>query len=127
MSSFTPWGWTDAIFTGCDEHMRKGRGRPRRGPSPTAKRSPIAYRLALFTKATGLIQAEICRRSGLKENAYSQFVNGQRRLTIDAAMKLRDTFGVTLEYLYAGDMKGLPYSMGAAIEASQGIAQQPTK
>jgi transcriptional regulator with XRE-family HTH domain len=103
--------------------MRRGRGRPRK-TRIAIKTNSVAFRLAQFTAATGLTPAEICRRSGLKENAYSQYVNGQRRITVDAALKLREAFGVTLEYLYTGDMQGLPYSMGTAIKASQSMASQ---
>lgn len=70
----------------------------------------IANRLETTREALGLTAAELCRRTGIKPNQWSQFVNPskKRRITLTAAYHLRDEFGLTLDWVYDGDASGLP-------------------
>ena len=70
----------------------------------------IASRLETTRQALGLTAAELCRRTGIKPNQWSQFVNPskKRRITLAATYRLRDEFGLTLDWVYDGDASGLP-------------------
>lgn len=54
--------------------------------------------------------ADLCRETGIKPNAWSQFTNPEkkRRITLAAAYRLKDRYGVTLEWIYDGDISTMP-------------------
>jgi len=76
----------------------------------------IGKRLEKMHVALDVTQAEVCRRTGLKPNRYSQYVNGERALTLDAANKIVDKFPVTLDWLIRGDEAGLSVDTYRKIE-----------
>ncbi len=58
----------------------------------------------------------------MKQNRYSQYETGTRPLTIDAAHRICDEYGVTLDWLYRGDRSRLPHHLAidiAQIEAAE--------
>jgi DNA-binding XRE family transcriptional regulator len=65
-------------------------------------------RLLRTREALELSQAEFCRQIGVERNLYNPFEKGRRRITIDVAMKIRDRYGITLDWIYAGDPHALP-------------------
>lgn len=76
----------------------------------------IASRLfALREYALNMSHAELCRRTGLAENRWSQYESGKRRITVDAASSLKDEFGVTLDWIYFGDRSGLPSALATKL------------
>ena len=82
----------------------------------------IATRLRQTREVLGLNQREFAMRANLKANRYSQYESGARPLTIDAAQRICDEYGVTLDWLYRGDRSRLPYHMAidiARIEAAE--------
>ena len=54
-------------------------------------------------------------RANLKPNRYSQYETGVRPLTIDAALRICDEYGVSLDWLYRGDRAQLPYHLAIEI------------
>jgi len=61
-------------------------------------------------------------RANLKPNRYSQYETGVRALTIDAAQRICDAYGVSLDWLYRGDRARLPHHLAidiARIEATE--------
>jgi transcriptional regulator with XRE-family HTH domain len=71
----------------------------------------IGRRLRATREAFGLNGTEFAARSTLKQNAYSQYETGARLLTVTASMKLCATYGLTMDWLYRGDLSGLPHSL----------------
>lgn len=69
----------------------------------------VAKRLAVMHDALGITQAEVCRATGIKPNRYSQYVSGKRPLTLDAAMKIADACGVTLDWLFRDNAETLTF------------------
>ena len=51
----------------------------------------------------------------MKQNRYSQYETGTRTLTIDAAHRICDEYGVTLDWLYRGDRSKLPHHLAIDI------------
>ena len=70
--------------------------------------SKIASRLEETREALGLKAAALCRQAKISPNAWSQFESGERRITLQNAEKLCDTYGLTLDWIYRGDPAGLP-------------------
>lgn len=70
----------------------------------------IAKRLEQTREALGVTAADLCRETGIKPNAWSQFTSPEkkRRITLVEAYKLKDRYGVTLEWIYDGDVTTLP-------------------
>jgi transcriptional regulator with XRE-family HTH domain len=73
------------------------------------RRGHIAVRLRdLREKVLEFSQVEFCKRADLTVSGYNQFETGSRRLTLDVALRIRDAFGVPLDYLYRGDRSCVP-------------------
>lgn len=71
----------------------------------------IAARLLHTREALGLNQREFAMRANLKPNRYSQYETRVRALTIDAALRICDKYGVSLDWLYRGERSRLPYHL----------------
>jgi transcriptional regulator with XRE-family HTH domain len=81
----------------------------------------IAYRLELTREALGISPAELCKNVGMGTNQWSQYVDpeGKRRITVDAVFKLKDEYGITLEWIYDGDRSRLPADLLEKIRATE--------
>jgi transcriptional regulator with XRE-family HTH domain len=75
----------------------------------------IAARLIATRKAIGLRQAEYAERAGIPNNTYNQYEQAKGRPSLDFALKLRDTYGLTLDWIYDGDPSGLPWRVAHKI------------
>ena len=56
-------------------------------------------------------QTEYARLAGLRQNRYHQYESGERPLTLDAALKLCRTYGLTLDWLFRGDNGYIPHAL----------------
>ena len=80
----------------------------------------IASRLLRTREALGLNQREFAMRANLKPNRYSQYETGVRALTIDAALRICDEYGISLDWLYRGDRSRLPHHLAIDIARIEG-------
>mgnify|MGYP000947246403 CR=1 FL=1 len=78
-------------------------------------RADVARRLTQTREALDLDQQQFGTRAGLSQPQYNQYETGKRLLTLAAAMKLCDEYGLTLDWLYRGDPSGLPYRLADVI------------
>ncbi|WP_424976590.1 helix-turn-helix domain-containing protein [Dinoroseobacter sp. S124A] len=62
----------------------------------------------------GLQQAEYAAKAGIGRTALSNWETGDKRVSIDAAMRLRLVYGTSLDWLYCGDAESLPASLRRA-------------
>lgn len=78
----------------------------------------IAERLVATQKALGKTPAALCKESGISATQWSQFTDPEykRRITLTAAYKLKDTFGITLEWIFDGDRGKLPYDVATRLK-----------
>lgn len=60
-------------------------------------------------------QQEFGKRAGLTQSAYHHFESGDRCLTLRAALRMCETYGLTLDWLYRGDPSGLPYRLASEL------------
>ncbi len=74
----------------------------------------IGARLAIIRRMYGKSQKDFAMAAGMRPNRYSQYETGTKPLSIVAAIALCETYHLTLDYLYLGEMSGL---RGKTIEA----------
>jgi ribosome-binding protein aMBF1 (putative translation factor) len=76
----------------------------------------IANRLIRTRLALGFqSQAEFAKAIDLEKNVYNPFERGKRRLTLEAARKIKRRFGVSLDWLFDGDISTLSNSLSNKI------------
>jgi len=77
----------------------------------------IADRLIATQKALGITPAELSRQADIPANQWTQFTDPKykRRITLAAAYKLKDTFGITLEWIFDGDRTRLPHEIAVKL------------
>jgi transcriptional regulator with XRE-family HTH domain len=68
----------------------------------------LALRLLRTRTALGLSQAEFCRQIGVKKNVYNPFERGRRQITVEVATMICERFGLSLDWIYRGDVSRLP-------------------
>jgi transcriptional regulator with XRE-family HTH domain len=76
----------------------------------------IGERLRLLRLALGLSQSEIARRIGAKPSQWNNYEKPLVRIRIDEAIKLSQTFGVPLDWVYQGDARMMPYELKRRID-----------
>lgn len=70
-----------------------------------------AERLRRARMAINPNQTEFARGAGLQQNRYNQYETGARPLTLDAAVRLCNAYGLTLDYLFRGDTTFVPHGL----------------
>lgn len=74
----------------------------------------IAARLRWHREIVGLDQAEYASRAGLKRSQLSNWESGNTRLSIDGALALRQTYELSLDFMYEGIADALPMTLRSA-------------
>lgn len=73
-----------------------------RPPLPTSLPA-IAERLRKLQTASGLSQSEFARLVGIGKTSWNHYVNGERRISINQAIKICETInGITTDYIFRG-------------------------
>lgn len=75
----------------------------------------VAARLKAAREALGLNKREFAERADMREQTYGPFENATRPLSLEAAKKLRKTYGLTLEFMYFGKIDDLPHRIVAKL------------
>lgn len=84
----------------------------------------MAARLKLTRTGLGLTQAELCRKADLSRNTYNQWERGHGRPDVHYAMRLCEAFGITLDWIFRGETKGLPRDLAdLVLRAGRGEAR----
>lgn len=71
----------------------------------------IAERLLWHRNLLGLSQQEYAEKIGTKRSAYSLWEAGSHRLSLNGALALRQRFGLSLDFMYAGIDDALPMTL----------------
>lgn len=69
----------------------------------------VGERLKRVREMLGLTKREFAERADLTEQTYGPFENAKRPLSLEAAKRLRKTYGLTLEFMYFGNKSDLPH------------------
>ena len=76
----------------------------------------ISHRLLLLRKALGYSQifmAQVMRQS---PSTWAMYETGDRRISIDEALKLCSTVGASLDWIYRGNIHTLPADLAEKIQ-----------
>lgn len=71
----------------------------------------LGKRLESTREAIGISAADLCKRIKIKQNRWSQYESGERRITIEVANKLCDEFDLSLDWIYRANPAQLPHSL----------------
>lgn len=87
----------------------------------------IAERLRLTRIALGLTQASIGRLAGISYQAWNNYEKARKRISIDQALLLCRSTGLTLDWIYQGDIRSLPHDFVLRLNAADGHGEQPKR
>lgn len=94
----------------------------RKALPPETQRSHVGLRLKLAREAMDLRPVDLCRAVGIKPNAYSQYESGARRINIEDALRFKIVLGVSLDWIYAGDVGKLDLELALKIRELQDLS-----
>jgi transcriptional regulator with XRE-family HTH domain len=100
--------------------MRQNAIRPSRRTEDARKQAGRNLRAA--REALGLTQERLASELGMTPHALSQWESGARRINTFGAVILKRRYGITLDWLFAGDLSGLPHDLALSIQ-KHGIRQ----
>lgn len=81
----------------------------------------VGRRLRIARLALGRTQAEMWRELGATDRAWSQWEKGTRLFDVLVAVRLKERFGVPLDWIYAGDPAGLPPRLAGLVRQIEGL------
>lgn len=89
-----------------------------------SSRPAIAERLRLLRLASGSSsQAAFCASVGIGTTTWNNYERDLNRISLEEATKVVQRFGVTLDWIYYGDEKGLPLALATALRDLQKSAK----
>ena len=78
----------------------------------------IAERLELTRLALNFVsQAELASAARMSRQRWNKFVTARDRISVDAALQLCRQYGLSLDWIYRGDLNTLPSQFAKQIEA----------
>lgn len=77
--------------------------------------SDIAARIKWHRSLEGLSQEDYAHAAGVKRSQLSNWESGAQRVSIDGAILLRKTYGLSLDFIYEGISDTLPMSLRVAL------------
>ena len=83
----------------------------------------VAARLTLLREIHGDTQRAFADRVGIKPTAWNNYERSQRLIRIQEARKLVNLFGVTTDWIFYGDLKGMPYDLVARLVERAALRQ----
>jgi len=81
-----------------------------------ASREQTAYRIRVTRSALGLKARQILEQTGIGRTAWSNYEKGISRPNIEDAIRFRDRFNISLDWIYAGDLSSLPFDLAEKIK-----------
>lgn len=77
----------------------------------------IAARIRWHRNLEGLRQADYASKAGINRSQLSNWESGHQRISIDGALALRRVYGLSLDFIYTGDIDTLPWALRSAWQA----------
>lgn len=78
----------------------------------------IADRLRAARKVFHMEQREFAAGAGIKHSAYRNWETGLYRVSLDGALALRKRYGLSLDFIYEGNLDALPMNIRKALSDS---------
>jgi transcriptional regulator with XRE-family HTH domain len=71
----------------------------------------IGRRLRATRETLGLTQEEAAAIGVISDKAWSMWEQGERTPAVGSMLRIRDRFGISLDWIYAGDPARLPHEL----------------
>ncbi|MCV6576292.1 MAG: helix-turn-helix domain-containing protein [Cohaesibacter sp.] len=81
----------------------------------TGRYADIALRLRAARAYFDMSQKEFAEAADVQQKSYNQWESGDFRASIQGAIKLRERYGISLDFIYVGNMDALPTKMSNAL------------
>lgn len=78
-------------------------------------KAAVGARLELTRQTLGMDQATFAAGAGLNASTYNQYETGTNLPQLDKALALCDTYRITLDWIYRGEMNGLSQQVHSAL------------
>lgn len=91
-----------------------------------AHREQAHDRLKQLREALGLRSVDVCRQTGFSSSRWTQYEQGDKPLTLQAAIVLNKVYGVSLDWLFLGDRSGLSLRVASKLPPLLPDADAPT-
>lgn len=78
-------------------------------------KSAVGARLEVSRQAYGRDQQTFAKKAGIKTSTYNQYERAVNLPALDAAMALKDTYRLSLDWIYDGDPSALSHNLHEAI------------
>ncbi len=87
----------------------------------------ISHRLFLLRKALGYSQVVMAQVLGQSISTWAMYETGDRRISIDEALKLCSTVGASLDWIYRGNIHTLPADLAEKIQIQIRLETAPAR
>lgn len=78
----------------------------------------LARRLTAVREALGYkTQSDFAKGAGISYKSYSQCENGTHSLSLPNAIRLRERYGISLDFIYCGSLDTLPHKIASALSS----------
>ena len=92
----------------------------------TGKNDAAAERLKAVRTYFKLSQADFAKRAGIAKTTYNNFETGVQRPSLNAAMRLREVYGISLDFIYCGSLDTLPHKIAVALSSKPSASETST-
>ncbi|MDF2234847.1 helix-turn-helix transcriptional regulator [Albimonas sp. CAU 1670] len=75
----------------------------------------VAERLVALREALGMKSAHFADVIGVDRSSYSKIESGKKPLLPPVALKIWKLFGVDMNFIYLGQIRGLPESLSSTV------------
>ncbi|CUH68656.1 transcriptional repressor DicA [Thalassovita gelatinovora] len=81
----------------------------------------IGHRLRAARKALGYNQTDFAKRAGFTKGQVSNWEGGAHRPSLDACIAMRETYGLSIDFIIFGNMDALPHKIAKLLESSPSV------
>ena len=78
----------------------------------------IADRLIEVREILGMNQVQFARKAKLGARRLNNWETGRYRISLNGALRLRETYGLPLDFIYCGSVDMLPNKIASALASS---------
>lgn len=89
--------------------------------SDTRPYTEIGLRIKAGRKALGYNQTEFAKKAGFTKSQVSNWEGGLHRPSLDACIALRETYGLSIDFIIFGNLDALPHRIAKALESNPDV------
>lgn len=99
-------------------------GRRKLTPDDIENNARVGARLRKVMAAYEMTQAAFADQIGISRNGLSEILSGEKGLDVNVARRIREKFGVSLDYLYCGDHSSLSLHLAHSVLRGVPLSKQ---